>query len=86
MLHFILSHPVDLICIQESNVNLSSSFQIPGFSALLCDLMAPTPDPVFFLLMSQTLVAASSFLSGRTYPSLSYLPPYFLCLTPTIIM
>ena len=32
--HFILSHPVDLICIQESNLNLSSSFQIPGFSAL----------------------------------------------------
>ena len=32
--HFILSHPVDLICIQESNLNFSSSFQIPGFSAL----------------------------------------------------
>ena len=28
------SHPVDLICIQESNLNLSSSFRIPGFSAL----------------------------------------------------
>ena len=32
--HFILSHPVELIYIQESNLNLSSSFQIPGFSAL----------------------------------------------------
>ena len=32
--HFILSHPVDLICIQESNLNLSSFFRIPGFSAL----------------------------------------------------
>ena len=34
LLHFISSHPVDLICIQESNLNLSSSFRIPGFSAL----------------------------------------------------
>ena len=34
LLHFISSHPVDHIYIQESNLNLSSSFQIPGFSAL----------------------------------------------------
>ena len=34
LLHFILSYPVDLIYIQESNFNLSSSFRIPGFSAL----------------------------------------------------
>ena len=34
LLHFISSYPVDLICIQESNLNLSSSFRIPGFSAL----------------------------------------------------
>ena len=33
LLHFLSSHPVDLICIQESNLN-SSSVQIPGFSAL----------------------------------------------------
>ena len=32
--HFLLCHPVDLICIQESNLNLSSSFRISGFSAL----------------------------------------------------
>ena len=37
LLHFISSHPVDLICIQESNLNLSSSFRIPGFSALRSD-------------------------------------------------
>ena len=30
-------HPVDLICIQESNLNSSSSFRIPGFSALRSD-------------------------------------------------
>ena len=34
LLHFLLSHHVDLICIQESNLNSFSSFRIPGFSAL----------------------------------------------------
>ena len=34
LLHFNSSHPVDLIYIQESNLNLSFSFQIPGLSAL----------------------------------------------------
>ena len=34
LLHFTSSHPVDLIYIQESNLNLFSSFRIPGFSAL----------------------------------------------------
>ena len=37
LLHFISSHPVDFICIQESNLNLSSSFRILGFSALQSD-------------------------------------------------
>ena len=37
LLHFLSSHPVDLICIQESNLNSSSSFRYPGFSALLSD-------------------------------------------------
>ena len=37
LLNFILSHPVDLICIQESNLNLSFSLRIPGFSALRSD-------------------------------------------------
>ena len=34
LIHFISSHPVDLIYIQKSILTLSSSFQIPGFSAL----------------------------------------------------
>ena len=34
LLHFVSSHPVELICVQESNLNSSSSFHIPGFSAL----------------------------------------------------
>ena len=37
LLHFLSSYPVDLICIQESNLNSSSSFRIPGFSALCSD-------------------------------------------------
>ena len=37
LLHFFSSHPVDLICIQQSNLNSSSSFRIPGFSALCSD-------------------------------------------------
>ena len=37
LLHFLSSHPVDLICIQESNLNSPSSFRIPGFSALHSD-------------------------------------------------
>ena len=34
---FFLSHFIDLICIQESNLNSSSSFRIPGFSVLRSD-------------------------------------------------
>ena len=37
LVHFLSSHPVDLICIQESNLNSSSSFRIPGFSVLRSD-------------------------------------------------
>ena len=37
LLHFLLSHPVDLICIQEPNPSSSSSFRIPGFSTLRSD-------------------------------------------------
>ena len=50
--------------------------------SLLCDLIAPTPGLVFFLLMPRTLAAALSFLSGRAYPPLTFLPPLFLRLTP----
>ena len=37
LIHFISSHPVDLIYIQKSNLNLFSFFRIPGFSALRSD-------------------------------------------------
>ena len=37
LVYFLSSHPVNLICIQESNLNSSSSFWIHGFSALHSD-------------------------------------------------
>ena len=57
-----------------------------SLDSLLCDLIAPTPGLAFFLLMPRMLGAASSFSSGRAYLSLNFLPPLFLCLTPTLIM
>ena len=61
-LHFISSNPVELICIQESSINLSSSLRIPGFSALLCDLRnvlapAPKPDPGSRLISATRVVS-----------------------------
>ena len=53
---------------------------------LLCDLIAPIPGLAFSLVMPCTLAAASSFSSGRAYPSLSFLSSLFLCLIPTLIM
>ena len=85
LLQFISSHPVELIYIQESNLNLFSSFRIPGFFALRPD-GTHSRSGIFFLLMSQTLAVASLFSSGSAYPSLSFLPPLFFCLTPTLIM
>ena len=37
LLRFLSSHPVDLVCIRESNLDSSSSFRIPGFSVLRSD-------------------------------------------------
>ena len=87
LLHFLSSHSVD-ICTQESNLNSSSSFRIPGFSGLIAfsALIAPTPDLAFSLLMPRTLAAASSFSSGRAHRSLNFLPALFPQSTPTLIM
>ena len=84
LLHFILSHPVDLICIQESNLNSSSSFWIPGFSALRSN--GTHSRSVIFPTDVTELAAPLSFSSSRVYPSLNFLPPLFLRLTPTLIM
>ena len=79
-LHFLSFHSVDLICIQKSNLNSPSCFRIPKFSALRSDRTHSGSG--IFLLMSHTLAAASSFSSGRAYPSLnslSSLHPYSDC-------
>ena len=86
LLHFLSSYPVDLICIQESNLNSSSSFGIPGFSALRSD---HTHSQSGILSPDATHASggvALSFLSGRAYPFLNFLPLLFLRSIPTLIM
>ena len=46
-------------------------------NTLLSNLITPTPDLAFFLLMISILAVTSSFLLGRDYPSLNVLPPFF---------
>ena len=77
LLHFISLHPVALSCIQESNLGLSSPFQ----DTPLCDLIALTSGMSFFLLMTCTPAVVLLFSSGRIYPSLNCLPPFFLSLS-----
>ena len=84
LLHFSSSH--SLTSFISRNLILIYLPLSGSLDSLLCNLIAPTPSLVFFLLMSQTLAAASSFSSGRTYLSLSFLRPLFLRLTPTPIM
>ena len=82
LLHFLLSHPVDLICIQESNYNTSSSFRIPGFSALRSDripsgsgILAPNATHAsggVIIFVRQGL----SFSELSTFFSLCSLDPY----------
>ena len=84
LLYFLSSHPVHLICIQESNLN---SFSSSGFlDSLLCVLITPTPGLVFSLVMPRMLAAASSFSSGKAYFSLNFLPSCFLRLISTLIV
>ena len=84
LIHFISSHPVGLIYIQESNLNLSSSFRIPGFSALQSHGTHSRSS-----IFSTDVADASGGViisSSRAYSSLSFLSPLFLCLAPTLIM
>ena len=84
LVHFISSHPVDLICIQESNLNLFSFFRIPGFSALQSDGTNSRSG-----IFSTDVTEASGgviIIVRQAYPSLSFLPPLFLRLTSTLIM
>ena len=81
VLHFVSSHPVDFICIQESNLNSSSSFQIPGFSSLRFD---PThswsgilsPDAMHASSGVVIFVKQGLSFSELSISSLSLLDPY----------
>ena len=83
LLYYISSHPVDLICIQESNLNLFSSFRITGFSALRSDRSHSQSG--IFSNVTDASRGVIIFI-GRAYPFLSFLPSLFLCLIPTLIM
>ena len=66
LLHFLSSHPVDLICIQKSNLNSSSSFRILGLSILRSDLTHSRSG--ILSLIPRMPVVALSFSSDRAYP------------------
>ena len=81
LLHFLLSHPVDLIFIQESNLNSSSSFRIPGFSALRSDRTHSrsgilSPDVTHAGGGVVTFVRQDLSFSELSTSSLSLLDPY----------
>ena len=75
LLHFLSSHPVDLICIQESNLNSSSFFRIVGFIALRSDRTHSRSD-----ILSRDAMQASDgvIIFVRQGLSFSELPPLFL--------
>ena len=84
LLHFLSSHPVDLICIQESNLSSYFSFRIPGFSVLRSDR---THSRSGILSPYSTHASGGVIIFVRQgYLSLNLLPPLFLCSIPTLIM
>ena len=84
LLHFLLSHPVDFICIQECNLSSFSSFRIPGFSALRSDR---THSRSGILAPDATHASGGVVIFVRqVYLFLNFLPPLFLRSTPTLIM
>ena len=81
LLHFLSSHPVDLTCIQESNLNSSSSFRIPGFSALCSNRTHSrsgilSPDPTHASGGVIIFVWQGLSFSELSTSSLSSLDPY----------
>ena len=83
LIHFISSHPVDLIYIQESDLNLSSFFRIPGFSALQSHGGTHSLSGIFSTDIADAsggviiFVKQCSFFSELSSSSLSSLGPYF---------
>ena len=81
LLHFLSTHPVNLICIQEPSLNSSSSFRIPGFSALRFDRTHSwsgifSPDTTHASGGIVTFVRQGLFFSELSTSSLSSLDPY----------
>ena len=81
LLHYLSSHPVDLICIQESNLNSCSFFRIPGFSALRSDRTHSrsgilSPDTTHASGGVVIFVRQGLFFSELSTSSLSSLDPY----------
>ena len=81
LLHFLSSHPVDLIYIQESNLNSSSSFRFPGFSALHSDRTHSrsgifSPDAMYASSGVIIFVRQGLSFSELSTSSLSLLDPY----------
>ena len=83
LLHFLSSHPVDLICIQESNLNSSSSFQIAVLSALQSDCTHFRSGIFSFDAMH---ASDSVIIFVRQGLSFFELFIFSLCLIPTLIM
>ena len=82
---FTFSRPI-LSTLSASRNPISTHFPLSEFlDSLLCVLIALTPGLAFSFLMPHTLAAALSFLSGRAYPFLNFLPPLFL-FDPYLIM
>ena len=84
--YFTFFHPI-LSTLFVSRNPILTHLPLSGFlDSLFCVLIAPTPGLAFSLLMSRMPGAALSFLSGRAYPFLNFLPPLFLRSIPTLIM
>ena len=84
--YFTFSRPIQSTLSTSRNPILTL-LPLSGFlDSLLCVLIAPTPGLAFSVLMPLMLATALSFLSGKAYLFLNFLPPLFLCSIPTLIM
>ena len=70
---YILFRSIQLNLFSSINLTLIHLPFSGSLDSLLCNLIAPTPCLALFPPMLRTLAAASSFSSGRAYPSLSFL-------------
>ena len=84
--YFTFSCPILSISSASRNPILTHLLLSGFLDSLLCVLIVLTPGLACSLLISRTLAAVSSFLSGRAYPFLNFLPTLFLRFIPTLIM